>query len=284
MSKKLRVSLVIPVYNEESHLAECLAAALSQDDPFYEVIVVDNNSDDSSVAVAEQFLGVRIVREGRQGVVFARSAGYDVARGDIIARIDADTLLPTDWTHQLQAIFKDQRLDAVSGAVSYHDLPWRRFLAGLDVRFRQWIADGMGDEVFLFGSNMALRKSAWRRVRRQVCFASGLHEDFDLAIHLYEADCQTTFDRRLQAAVSLRRFDVSLLAYWQYVWLSPKTYSLHGRTSHGRMYPVVGLVVSGYWLIRLLYRSYDAPAQRLSWRQAWLPRASARVNPATFVD
>ncbi|MEO7363998.1 MAG: glycosyltransferase family 2 protein [Candidatus Saccharimonadales bacterium] len=274
LTKATRVSVVIPVYNEADHLAACLRALACQTVLPYEVIVVDNNSTDGSRDIAERFDFVTIVSELRQGVVHARSRGFDAATGDIIGRIDADTVLSADWTATVIELFDDQSLDAVSGAVIYHDLPWKSFLGWLDLSFRQWIANGMHREVFLFGSNMAVRRQAWQRVRTSVCASGGQHEDFDLAIHLHDNGAKVTFNRRLEAAVSLRRFNTGFGEYWRYVWLSPSTYSQHRRRSHFRMYPVVALVVCNYWLIKLLYKTYNL-------RNGALP---LRVNPATYVD
>jgi len=284
MLKQVRVSIVIPVYNEAAHLPACLDAIAAQTIRPYEVIVVDNNSTDGSAELAGAYDFVTVVHEYRQGVVHARNLGFNTATGDVIGRIDADTNLATDWVQTVQVLFDDTELDAVSGAVSYHDLPWKYFLSKLDLTFRSWIASGMGDEVFLFGSNMALRRSAWLKVRNSVCSAKGMHEDFDLAIHLHGIGCSVTFDRRLQAEVSLRRFNTSLQEYWHYVWLSPETYRMHGRVAHRRMYPVVALVVSHYWLIKLLLLSYDPHERTIAFRNLWLQRAAVRVDPTSYVD
>lgn len=280
----MTVSIVIPVYNEGKHLAACLRAIAVQTITPTEVIVVDNNSTDNSFKIAESFPFVTLLRESRQGVVYARRRGFNAAHGDIIGRIDADTVVDSEWVATLVQLFTAESIDAVSGAVTYHDLPWRRFLGWLDLSFRQWIANGMGREVFLYGSNMAVRRSAWYRVRSSVCQHGGLHEDFDLAIHLAAQGALVVFRPQLQAAVSLRRFNISFVDYWQYVWLSPQTYRQHGLHSQRRMYPVVALVVASYFVIRLLYRSYDPATGRLSLMTALNEDRILRVNPATFVD
>jgi len=109
-----------------------------------EVIVVDNNSSDDTIAVARRFPFVTVLREKRQGVVHARNRGFNASRGDIIGRIDADTVIARDWVAQLQAIFADTRISAVSGAITYHDLPWQDQVGRLELYFRQRIARGMG--------------------------------------------------------------------------------------------------------------------------------------------
>src|SRR5579885_2506952 len=96
-ARQLRISLVIPAHNEESHLAACLDAVAAQTVRPFEVIVVDNNSSDATAEVARSYSFVRVVREPRQGLAFARDAGFDAARGELIGRIDADTLLPPNW-------------------------------------------------------------------------------------------------------------------------------------------------------------------------------------------
>jgi glycosyltransferase involved in cell wall biosynthesis len=94
---RLRVSLVIPVYNEESHLRGCLDAIAAQTVQPLEVIVVDNNSNDGTAAIAAAYPFVTLITIARQGVVYARDAGFDAAKGEIIGRIDADTHIAPDW-------------------------------------------------------------------------------------------------------------------------------------------------------------------------------------------
>lgn len=280
----VKVSIVIPVYNEAGHLADCLQSISRQSTKPYEVIVVDNNSTDNSVAIAKRFPFVRILHEARQGVVYARGTGFDAASGDIIGRIDADTVLTPGWVKSLQSLFRDDELNAVSGSVAYYDLPWRRALSRIDLGFRQWIADGMGPDVFLYGSNMALRKEAWWQVRKEVCLQGGLHEDFDLSIHLRAAGLNVSFDRRLMAEVSMRRSSVAFKNFLHYVWLSPQTYRSHDSTSHYRMYPVLALAILFHPLIRLSYRLYDPRSDTVAVSNAFNKRPNLRVNPATYVD
>lgn len=280
----MKVSIVIPVYNEGGHLAACLEAIAAQSHKPYEVIVVDNNSTDESVAIAASFPFVKIFSESRQGVVYARDSGFNAARGEIIGRIDADTVVDRDWVKNIQLVFADPVLDAVSGRVSYYDLPWRRVVSQMDLVFRQWIATGMGREVFLYGANMALRKSAWLKARNDVCRESGLHEDFDLAIHMNRAGARLAFDRRLSATVSLRRCSVAYNDFLHYVWLNPHTYRAHGSKAQHRMYPVLLLVVAFYPMIRLTYHFYDAKTDSLAFAHLFAKRSALRVNPATYVD
>ncbi len=280
----MKITIVIPVYNEANQLGVCLEAIAQQTYQAYEVIVVDNNSTDQSVQIASKYSFVKVMHQKIQGVVHARNLAFDAAQGEIIGRIDADTVLPTNWTSMLIKIFSDPTVDAVSGAVSYHDLPCKDFFSKVDLYFRSKIAKGMGEEVFLFGSNMAIRRSAWQKTRHDICKKSGLHEDFDLAIHAQDNGSRVVFDKTLCAEVSLRRFNTSFKDYWSYAWLSPRTYAIHGRTSQRHMYTVVWLVIVFYWAIKLAYRSYNPDTDEISLRNLLTSGVPVRVNPATFVD
>lgn len=262
----------------------CLQAIARQTIKPAEVLVVDNNSTDNTVLVAKRYAFVTLLREPLQGVVYARNRGFDAARGDIIGRIDADTTLPADWVKTVQTLFADQSIDALSGAVSYYDIALPKAIAHVDLFFRLQISRGMGDEVFLYGANMAIRRASWLRTRKTVCLKGGLHEDYDLAIHAQEAGAKVVFDKRLLATTTLRRFDMETREFWHYVWLNPHTYAAHGRRSQRHMYPAMTLLVVFYWLLKALHRGYDVESMRFSWQKLLGPSVPARVNPATFVD
>ena len=95
-----RLSVVIPVYNVERYLGECLDSVLAQTFGDYEVIVVDDGSTDGSAAVAEEYVArderIRLVRQENGGLSKARNTGIDVATGEYLAFLDSDDALPPD--------------------------------------------------------------------------------------------------------------------------------------------------------------------------------------------
>lgn len=283
MSKRLTISLVIPVYNEESHLGACLQSAVSQLLPFDEIIVVDNNSTDATSSVAVSVPGVHVIHEARQGVVHSRNRGFDSAAGDIIARIDADTILPPDWSLRVARTFAESDMAAVTGSISYYDLPQPKFFGAVDLVFRRYAAFRMKNEVFLQGANMALRKSVWEHTKARTCTRAGLHEDFDLAIHIQQARYRIAFVEEIHASISARCINDSVKSFWSYVMLNPKTYAQHSLKSGRHMYPLVTLALLFHLPLRVLYRGYDAENKRFSWRNAFRTNFE-RINPATFVD
>jgi glycosyltransferase involved in cell wall biosynthesis len=230
MSNRLRISLVIPAYNEESHLADCLQAALEQAVAFYEIIVVDNASTDRTALVAEQFPGVRVVREPQRGIVYARNCGFDAARGDIIARIDADTMLPSDWSAHITEFYSNPNhlRTAWSGGGFFHDVPLPRFVSWVYSLMAFRINQLLIGYPTLWGSNMALPTSLWREVAPTTCAQHGIHEDLDLAVHIHDAGATIYYDSHMPVPAQLRRVRASRPELWDYLQWWPNTLRTHG--------------------------------------------------------
>ena len=284
MPKRLTVTIVIPVYNEVDDIGRCLESIAAQTVRPNQVLVVDNNSADGTVAVAMRYPFVTIMHEKRQGVVYARNRGFDAAQGDIIGRIDADSILAPDWVATASRIFSSSNADAISGSVGYHHAPFSSLFSIIDGGFRRYLTWSLGRELALQGANMALRASAWRSSRSLMCNRGGMHEDFDLSIHLREAGFSTVFEPSLQAHVALRQLGGTWSSFAHYVLLSPGTYAQHKRLRRIFMYPVVGIALVFYPLLRTLYLGYDEQKDGFSVRTWLQPRSTGRVNPATFVD
>jgi glycosyltransferase involved in cell wall biosynthesis len=278
---RMRVSIVIPVYNEESYLQACLEAVAAQRRPFDEVIVVNNNSTDRSAAIAASFPFVTLISESRQGVLYARTTGYDAASGDIIARIDADTILPPTWSEQMLQIFEDTAIDAVSGRPDYYDVALPELYNGVEFIFRRHLARELQDRVFLYGANMAFRRPAWQQVRADCCRQGTMHEDFDLAIHLQQSGFYVVFDEDMVAGVSARRMDVSFWRFMHYVRMSPHTYARHAVPHYHGMYLVLIWALLGYLPGRVLHRGYDVASGKFSLRKVFIRRpTSGRIDPS----
>src|SRR5262245_36697630 len=94
---KPRLSIVIIAFNEEKHIGPCLEAIAHQTVAPDEVIVVDNNSTDRTVQIASSYPFIKVIHETEQGMIPARNTGLDAAKGDLLARIDADTRIPPQW-------------------------------------------------------------------------------------------------------------------------------------------------------------------------------------------
>ena len=119
------VSIVIPAYNEARIIRRCIIAALHQTVAPHEIIVVDNLSTDDTVEVVRDLMGefpqsgIRLVHQSlHQGIIPTRNYGFNAATGDVIGRIDADSIVDHEWVEAVQTVFADEEVMAATGPVS----------------------------------------------------------------------------------------------------------------------------------------------------------------------
>lgn len=181
----LMFSLIIPVYNEERHIRACLDAIACQSDMPDEVIVVDNNCSDETITIAKQYDFVQIVHEKNQGRGHARNAGFNAARGDILARIDADSKLAKDWVARVKKHFKkDKNLHGLTGLGITPIIPLLKNPKSTYLtRCYYWNVHTFFRTVTMWGATMAISREAWENVQEAVCLDDTLvHEDQDISL------------------------------------------------------------------------------------------------------
>ncbi|MEK6968541.1 MAG: glycosyltransferase [Nanoarchaeota archaeon] len=117
----MKVSVIVPAYNEEKYLAKTLKTLKEQTYRDYELIVVDNNSKDKTNQIAKKFAD-RVVVEKKKGYHNATNRGAKEARGEIICFCDADSLYPKDWLQKIMDDFrKNPDVVAVYGTCKFYD-------------------------------------------------------------------------------------------------------------------------------------------------------------------
>lgn len=119
------VSVIIPAYNEEQSISDCLQSLVNQKTSLeFEVIVVNNNSTDSTVNVINKYkdkLNLKIVNQLVKGRGAARQKGFEIASGDILLSTDADTLVSPNWIEKLSNSLKENNVVAVTQACKITD-------------------------------------------------------------------------------------------------------------------------------------------------------------------
>ncbi|MBW4459933.1 MAG: glycosyltransferase [Nodosilinea sp. WJT8-NPBG4] len=114
------VSVIIPVFNDNHYLGICLSSLASQTYPseHYEVIVVDNNSDEDVRTVTSRFDFVTLLREPIPGSYIARNRGVKASKAGIIAFTDADCIPAKDWIEQgVAALCSEENVGLVAGHI-----------------------------------------------------------------------------------------------------------------------------------------------------------------------
>ena len=112
MHRGLKISVVIPCYNEEDGIRSVIESMPSYVD---EIVVVDNNSTDRTGEIARS-LGAVVVFQPVKGYGAAYQAGLPAATGDVIATLDGDGTYPADEISILVDALEDRKLDFISGA------------------------------------------------------------------------------------------------------------------------------------------------------------------------
>ena len=136
-----------------------------------------HRSTDNTCAIVEQFIAehpetpVKLLHQNdEQGLIPTRNFGLNAATGDVLGRFDADCMIRPDWVEVVSGIFtEDPAAMGATGPVMYYDMPSRHFGLKGDNSLRKRIYRADGGQPLLFGSNMALRASAWYQIANEVC-------------------------------------------------------------------------------------------------------------------
>lgn len=261
----LSVSIIIPAWNEEDHIADCLLCATRQTVPAKQILVVDNNSTDSTVQIVQHFIDehpdahVQLLHQNsEQGLIPTRNYGLNHASGDILGRVDADSMLRPDWVEQATRIFTEHPdVMGATGPVAYYDMPAATVSLKGDNAIRRHIYKADGGQSLLFGSNMALRASAWKIISSEVCRDKEdvMHEDIDVTLHLFSHDFRTYYSRHLVVAISARRMDTSFKSFSNYMDRFHNTFAAH--PSHTRTTRPEYLLTAMYPWLHMMYPSYQ---------------------------
>lgn len=115
------ISVIVPIYNVEEYLGECLDSLAQQDYSDIEVIMVDDGSSDGSASIAERFADAdarfRYIRKENAGVSAARNTGLQYASGEFLCFVDSDDVIPHDALGKMYRVACDNEADIVVGKV-----------------------------------------------------------------------------------------------------------------------------------------------------------------------
>ena len=204
---QLKMSLIIPAYNEEKYIWACLEYALKNGDGyFHEIIVVDNASTDTTKKIAETYPGVRVVLESKKWTSPARNRGYLESTWDILAFVDADTHMPKWWAELMKKHFEvSDKIWFVSGPYHYYDLAWYKQIGNRLYWRILWYTSYLIIGYLWVGGNFAIKKSVLDKIDGFDTKIVFYGEDTDIARRASQCS-KTKFTLQLVMPTSARRF------------------------------------------------------------------------------
>jgi glucosyl-dolichyl phosphate glucuronosyltransferase len=231
------VSIVVSTYNRADRLPAALDALLSQRTTVpYEVVVVDNNSTDSTAAVLARLVKrsrgrLRYAFEGRQGLSYGRNTGIALSRAPIIAFTDDDVRVAPDWIDRLHKTFASHpEIDYVGGRVLPNWLASPpRWLTeahwsplALQDYGEQPLVSGRERAVCLVGANLAFRRRVFERVGvfapslGRIKDGLGSTEDHDMQLRIWRAGMRGLYAPQVVATADVTpdRFEKAYHRRW----------------------------------------------------------------------
>ena len=209
------ISIVIPAFNEEHYILDCLDALSRINIPHgerIELIVVNNASTDRTQRWLD-ILGIRTVFESKKGLVFARAAGIKAARGTYVFQTDADSYVPRDWiAHTLPAL-KKEGIAGITGPILYQ-ITTTHWLMVLYWQLSLWRRGAPTSQ--RSGAFIAYRKDSVRKVIERCCLYGDAGEDQRLCLFL-EKHGRVDYLRTLPSVATHGRRFGSLTAATRYI-------------------------------------------------------------------
>jgi hypothetical protein len=191
------ISVIVVNWNGLGHLQRCLPALLAQRDVAFEVILVDNGSDDESVAwLRTHYPEVRLlINPDNRGFAEANNQGIDLAQGDYVVLLNNDTVPDEYWLRALLSVVEhaDDRVGMVASQITFMDRPHLLDSAGICVgvlgfawnrHFGCLVADEVDETVEVFGPSGAAalyRRSLLQEIGGFDARYFMYYEDVDLA-------------------------------------------------------------------------------------------------------
>lgn len=120
----VKISIIVPVFNVEKYLSECLNSLINQTLKDIEIICVDDGSTDSSPSILEEFRNkderIKVIRQENSGVSVARNNGLAIAQGEYVGFVDSDDWVDTNFFEKLYNASQKFGAEVVAGDFLWH--------------------------------------------------------------------------------------------------------------------------------------------------------------------
>ncbi|HOW58718.1 MAG TPA: glycosyltransferase family 2 protein [Candidatus Omnitrophota bacterium] len=214
------VSVIVPAFNNRQTIGLCLKAIRDSHFKDYELIVVDDGSQDGTSLIAKEYADKVIIFDKHQGRNYARQSGVQSAAGEIIVNIDSDVLIQPDTLSKINDFFsRHQETDALTGLLSKKHSN-KNFFSLYKNFYMHYIFEKLPEKVtFLYGSIYALRRAC--AVLSNLDSEKG--EDTELGQTLFSSGREIAFLKDLEV-VHLKKY--SFFSFIKNDFLIPFSWAL----------------------------------------------------------
>ena len=251
-----KISIIVPVYNTESYLKQCIDSIRNQSMYEIEIILVDDGSQDGCGEICDRYAEsdsrIEVIHQTNQGLSAARNAGLDIARGEYIMFVDSDDWVEPDFCKIPYKLAERNQMDMVlfgyrtideerDHPYHYTNVPSR----GSD----EWPDTGPIKRenavhfIFHFGNNLfAWSKMYSRRLLEQIRFIPGrCYEDHPFtaevilnAGRILYTDEELYNYRRREGSITKTNSRKNMVDYYEMMLLASKSLESHGFTSEAK--------------------------------------------------
>lgn len=206
-----KLSVIIPAYNEEKFLPQCLDAILNQKTKVpYEIIVVDNNSVDRTYTIAKKYRKVKVLLQKTPGAAAARNKGARAAKATILIFIDADCIPRNDYVQQVYDIITTHSVDVITGPYVIYDANNLIRWISDEGNYMYWYSrcmKAMWGFSNIVGGNFAIKKTAYNKVKgfNEHIKDVVIPDDLDFSIRLKQLNFEIQHVKDLKMPSSFRR-------------------------------------------------------------------------------
>lgn len=142
----MKITVIIPIYNTEKYLRECIESVINQTYSIYEIMLIDDGSTDNSIKIsheyAQKYKNINVIHTSNKGVSAARNMAVERASGDYIMFVDSDDWLELDMVEELVKIIEDRNVDMSV------------VLRKSDIELEDVLKIGQGEEMLLYMLNI----------------------------------------------------------------------------------------------------------------------------------
>ena len=213
----VKVSFIIPAFNEADSIEQCLSSIHSLKGDSYEILVVDNNSTDGTAVIAEALCN-RVIPCRMQGIAAARNEGAMHAKGEYLAFIDADARVSEEWMDSALSVVS--QTGVVSGWNYFRErnpLLSLYFNSYSVVFFALQAVSALLGSSLVAGNNLLIRRSLFERTGG---FPRYVGEDVKLARILAALKIRSAFCLGMRIGYSSRRFRKQGFLRTMMLWIS----------------------------------------------------------------